>query len=95
MVEIAVDLMSIHNTAQNANALNEKKPRIQHRLKDEKNKETSILDAFAPWINLCICNHKSADNPNIQLNNQPKQAATRILLTISLEIYNPKIYIYI
>jgi hypothetical protein len=29
MVEIAVDLMSTHNTAQNANVLNEGKARIQ------------------------------------------------------------------
>ena len=29
MVEIAVDLMSTHNTAQNANVLNEEKARIQ------------------------------------------------------------------
>ena len=30
MEEIAVDLMSIHNTAQNVNALNEGKARIQY-----------------------------------------------------------------
>ena len=30
MVEIAVELMSIHNTAQNANALNEGKARIKY-----------------------------------------------------------------
>ena len=37
-----MDLMSIHNTAQNVNALNEKgKARIQqHHLEDEKEKES-------------------------------------------------------
>ena len=46
MVEIAVDLMSTHNTAQNANVLNEGKARIKYHNIVWKNKETSILDAY-------------------------------------------------
>ena len=42
MVEIAVDLMSIYNSAHNVNALNEEgKASIQqHHLKNERNKKT-------------------------------------------------------
>ena len=50
MVEIAVDLMSIYNSAHNVNALNEEgKASIQqHHLKNERNKKTLRLDAFYP-----------------------------------------------
>ena len=54
MVEIAVDLMSIHNSVQNVNALSgeEGKDEIlqQYHLKDETNKKTSILDENYPLL---------------------------------------------
>ena len=44
MVEIAVDVMSTHNTAQNAYALKEEvKVKMQQHLEDKKKKEAWIL----------------------------------------------------
>ena len=37
-------------------------------------------------INLHLCNHKNTDNLNIQLNNQLKQAATRIVYASILNL---------
>ena len=77
----------------NACALNEEKreARIpQHHWKDKKKQGSHNIGCIlflVLKINLNLCNHKSADNLNIQLNNQPKQAVLRI----SLAIYNHNI----
>ena len=61
--EIVVDLMSTHNTAQNAYVLNKGKARIQFTTTSfERNISIGYILSLALQINLNLCNHKIADN---------------------------------